>query len=159
MSADHRHSSHNIHRPLSKLPSEGRRKKSSKKRRKDKDQKTSHVAPSSPVEEGEDEEEEEEEVTDVPPSPSEAERPRYVEVIVEYKKKCMSFWFISKFLTPSLHLSTVKEVLRVVVTENTQNLTVWFPLYKEMVIKVNLCLHEKCFNHWISVFSAVLSFR
>uniref|UniRef100_A0AAQ6AHI2 Anion exchange protein n=1 Tax=Amphiprion ocellaris TaxID=80972 RepID=A0AAQ6AHI2_AMPOC len=38
----HRHSSHHIHRPLSKLPLEGRRKKSSKKRKKDKDHKSSH---------------------------------------------------------------------------------------------------------------------
>ncbi|CAG10251.1 unnamed protein product, partial [Tetraodon nigroviridis] len=76
----HRHSSHNIHRPLSKLPSEGRRKKSSKKRRKNKDLKSKLVALSSPVEEVEDEEEEEEEeVTDAPSSPSEAERPRDVE--------------------------------------------------------------------------------
>eukprot|EP00066_Takifugu_rubripes_P017072 XP_011606338.1 PREDICTED: anion exchange protein 2 isoform X1 [Takifugu rubripes] len=77
----HRHSSHHIHRPLSKLPSEGRRKKGSKKRRKDKHHKSSHAAPSSPVEEGEEEEEEEEEeeVTDAPSSPSESDRPRDVE--------------------------------------------------------------------------------
>uniref|UniRef100_H3DID6 Anion exchange protein n=1 Tax=Tetraodon nigroviridis TaxID=99883 RepID=H3DID6_TETNG len=59
----HRHSSHNIHRPLSKLPSEGRRKKSSKKRRKNKDLKSKLVALSSHA----------------PSSPSEAERPRDVE--------------------------------------------------------------------------------
>ncbi|XP_056868514.1 anion exchange protein 2b isoform X1 [Takifugu flavidus] len=77
----HRHSSHHIHRPLSKLPSEGRGKKGRKKRRKDKHHKSSHAAPSSPVEEGEEEEEEEEEeeVTDAPSSPSESDRPRDVE--------------------------------------------------------------------------------
>ncbi|XP_077480445.1 anion exchange protein 2b isoform X1 [Stigmatopora argus] len=53
----HRHSSHHIHRPLSKLPQDLRRKKSSKKRRKDKDHKMGHA----PVEEAEEEEEEEEE--------------------------------------------------------------------------------------------------
>lgn len=79
-SPDHRHSSHHIHRPLSKLPPEGRRKKSSKKRRKDKDHKSSHV-PSS-IDEGEDEEEEEEEGTDGTPAPSESERVKDVEVSI-----------------------------------------------------------------------------
>uniref|UniRef100_A0A673CIP7 Anion exchange protein n=1 Tax=Sphaeramia orbicularis TaxID=375764 RepID=A0A673CIP7_9TELE len=65
----HRHSSHHIHRPLSKLPNEGRRKKGSKKRRKDKDHKSSHVSTSGPIEEGEDEEEEEEEGTLFPTLP------------------------------------------------------------------------------------------
>ncbi|KAI4806490.1 hypothetical protein KUCAC02_017315 [Chaenocephalus aceratus] len=73
----HRHSSHHIHRPLSKLPSEGRRKKSNKKRRKDKDHKSSH-APSGPIEEGEDEEEEEEDGTETS-GPSETERVKDVE--------------------------------------------------------------------------------
>ncbi|XP_041824641.1 anion exchange protein 2b [Melanotaenia boesemani] len=59
----HRHSSHHIHRPLSKLPSDVRRKKSNKKRRKDKDHKSSHVPCSGTIEEGEDEEEEEDEGT------------------------------------------------------------------------------------------------
>ncbi|XP_057680532.1 anion exchange protein 2b isoform X1 [Corythoichthys intestinalis] len=53
----HRHSSHHIHRPLSKLPQDLRRKKGGKKRRKDKDHKMDHA----PVEEAEEEEEEEEE--------------------------------------------------------------------------------------------------
>ncbi|XP_054479243.1 anion exchange protein 2b [Anoplopoma fimbria] len=75
----HRHSSHHIHRPLSKLPSEGRRKKSSKKRRKDKDHKSSHVPSSGPIEEGEDEEEEEDEGMETTSAPSESERGKDVE--------------------------------------------------------------------------------
>uniref|UniRef100_UPI0037E93780 anion exchange protein 2b n=1 Tax=Semicossyphus pulcher TaxID=241346 RepID=UPI0037E93780 len=75
----HRHSSHHIHRPLSKLPSEGRRKKSSKKRRKDKDHKSSHAPSSGPIEEGEDEEEEEDEVTETTSVPSESEKGKDVE--------------------------------------------------------------------------------
>ncbi|KAL1248410.1 hypothetical protein QQF64_021728, partial [Cirrhinus molitorella] len=62
----HRHSSHHIHHPLSKLPGDGRRKKSGRKRRRrgSKD----HRVCSSPsgalaIQEGEDEEEEEEEET------------------------------------------------------------------------------------------------
>ncbi|KAM8730861.1 anion exchange protein 2b isoform 1-T1 [Acanthopagrus schlegelii] len=81
----HRHSSHHIHRPLSKLPSEGRRKKSSKKRRKDKDHKSSHVPSSGPIEEGEDEEEEEEEEateTTSASAPAESERAKDVEFFV-----------------------------------------------------------------------------
>ncbi|XP_038586486.1 anion exchange protein 2b isoform X2 [Micropterus salmoides] len=79
----HRHSSHHIHRPLSKLPPEGRRKKGSKKRKKDKDHKSSHVPSSGPIEEGEDEEEEEEEeVTETTSAPSEPERVRDVEFFV-----------------------------------------------------------------------------
>lgn len=82
-SPDHRHSSHHIHRPLSKLPSEGRRKKSSKKRRKDKDHKSSHVPTSGPIEEGEDEEDEEdEEGTETTSAPAESERVKDVEVII-----------------------------------------------------------------------------
>ncbi|XP_068438343.1 anion exchange protein 2b [Clinocottus analis] len=77
----HRHSSHHIHRPLSKLPSEGRRKKSSKKRRKDKDHKSSHVPSSGPIEEGEDEEEDEDEGTETS-APSESERGKDVEFFV-----------------------------------------------------------------------------
>ncbi|XP_034718108.1 anion exchange protein 2b isoform X5 [Etheostoma cragini] len=73
-----RHSSHHIHRPLSKLPSEGRRKKSSKKRRKEKDHKSSHVPSSGPIEEGEDEEEEEDEGM-VTSAPSESEKVKDVE--------------------------------------------------------------------------------
>lgn len=60
----HRHSSHHIHHPLSKLPGDGRRKKSGRKRRRSSSKE--HRACSSPsgalaIEEGEDEEEEEEE--------------------------------------------------------------------------------------------------
>ncbi|XP_034428709.1 anion exchange protein 2b isoform X5 [Hippoglossus hippoglossus] len=75
----HRHSSHHIHRPLSKLPSEGRRKKGGKKRKKEKDHKSSHVPSSGPIEEGEDEEEEEEEASS---APSDSERARDVEFFV-----------------------------------------------------------------------------
>uniref|UniRef100_A0A3Q3FCB0 Anion exchange protein n=1 Tax=Labrus bergylta TaxID=56723 RepID=A0A3Q3FCB0_9LABR len=75
----HRHSSHHIHRPLSKLPNEGRRKKSSKKRRKDKDHKGSQVPSSGPIDEGEDEEEEEDEVTETTSIPSESEKVKDVE--------------------------------------------------------------------------------
>ncbi|XP_029002441.1 anion exchange protein 2b isoform X2 [Betta splendens] len=75
----HRHSSHHIHRPLSKLPSEGRRKKSSKKRKKDKEHKSSHVATTGTIEEGEDEEEEEEEGAEATPAPSESEKVKDVE--------------------------------------------------------------------------------
>lgn len=74
-----RHSSHHIHRPLSKLPSDGRRKKNNKKRRKDKDHKSSHAPSSGPIEEGEDEEEEEEEGSEATPAPSESERVKDVE--------------------------------------------------------------------------------
>ncbi len=82
-SPDHRHSSHHIHRPLSKLPPEGRRKKNTKKRRKDKDHKSSHVPSGGPIEEGEDEEEEEEEGAEGTSTPSESERVKDVEVIVQ----------------------------------------------------------------------------
>ncbi|KAM4718627.1 anion exchange protein 2b isoform 2-T2 [Anableps anableps] len=75
----HRHSSRHIHRPLSKLPTEGRRKKSSKKRKKDKDNKSSRAPSSGPIEEGEDEEEEEEESIEANSAPSESEKPRDVE--------------------------------------------------------------------------------
>ncbi|XP_071340970.1 anion exchange protein 2b isoform X3 [Trachinotus anak] len=78
----HRHSSHHIHRPLSKLPPEGRRKKGSKKRKKDKDHKSSHVPNSCPIEEGEDEEEEEEEATETTSAPSDSERVKDVEFFV-----------------------------------------------------------------------------
>ncbi|XP_062415114.1 anion exchange protein 2b isoform X2 [Pungitius pungitius] len=79
----HRHSSHHIHRPLSKLPYEGRRKKSSKKKRKDKDQASGNHAPSGgPIEEGEDEEEEEDEATETTPVPSESEKVKDVEFFV-----------------------------------------------------------------------------
>lgn len=78
--SDHRHSSHHIHRPLSKLPSEGRRKKSSKKRKKDKDLKSGPAPSSGPIEEGEDEEEEDEEGVDATAAPSEAGRGKDVEV-------------------------------------------------------------------------------
>uniref|UniRef100_A0A669DWQ1 Anion exchange protein n=1 Tax=Oreochromis niloticus TaxID=8128 RepID=A0A669DWQ1_ORENI len=61
----HRHSSHHIHRPLSKLPSDVRRRKGSKKKKKDKDHKSSQPPCSVPIEEGEDEEEEEEEGTEL----------------------------------------------------------------------------------------------
>ncbi|XP_016146887.1 anion exchange protein 2b [Sinocyclocheilus grahami] len=61
---DHRHSSHHIHHPLSKLPGDGRRKKSGRKRRRSSSK--DHRVCSSPsgalaIEEGEDEEEEEDE--------------------------------------------------------------------------------------------------
>uniref|UniRef100_A0A671NFB7 Anion exchange protein n=1 Tax=Sinocyclocheilus anshuiensis TaxID=1608454 RepID=A0A671NFB7_9TELE len=65
----HRHSSHHIHHPLSKLPGDGRRKKSGRKRRRSSSK--DHRVCSSPsgalaIEEGEDEEEEEdEEATEV----------------------------------------------------------------------------------------------
>uniref|UniRef100_A0A7N6FKX1 Anion exchange protein n=1 Tax=Anabas testudineus TaxID=64144 RepID=A0A7N6FKX1_ANATE len=74
----HRHSSHHIHRPLSKLPSEGRRKKGSKKRKKDKEHKSSHVATTGTIEEGEDEEEEEEEGAESTPAPSDSEKAKDV---------------------------------------------------------------------------------
>lgn len=78
----HRHSSHHIHRPLSKLPNEGRRKKGSKKRRKDKDHKSSHVSSSGPIEEGEDEEEEEEDGSESTSAPPEVEKVKDVEFFV-----------------------------------------------------------------------------
>ncbi|XP_031705779.1 anion exchange protein 2b isoform X6 [Anarrhichthys ocellatus] len=77
-----RHSSHHIHRPLSKLPSDGRRKKNNKKRRKDKDHKGSHVPGSGAIEEGEDEEEEDDEATETTSAPSESERVKDVEFFV-----------------------------------------------------------------------------
>ncbi|XP_027860598.1 anion exchange protein 2b isoform X1 [Xiphophorus couchianus] len=75
----HRHYSRHIHRPLSKLPTEGRRKKSGKKRKKDKDNKSSRAPSSGPIEEGEDEEEEEEESIEANSVLSESEKPRDVE--------------------------------------------------------------------------------
>ncbi|KAM4543916.1 anion exchange protein 2b isoform 2-T2 [Fundulus diaphanus] len=75
----HRHYSRHIHRPLSKLPTEGRRKKGFKKRKKDKDHKGICAPPSGPIEEGEDEEEEEEESIEAASAPSESEKPRDVE--------------------------------------------------------------------------------
>ncbi|XP_072307160.1 anion exchange protein 2b isoform X1 [Eucyclogobius newberryi] len=76
-----RHSSHHIHRPLSKLPSEGRRRKSGKKKRKDKEHKSSYVSGSGLIEEGE-EEEEEEEPEETSFAPPEAERAKDVEFYV-----------------------------------------------------------------------------
>uniref|UniRef100_A0A7N6BQH9 Anion exchange protein n=1 Tax=Anabas testudineus TaxID=64144 RepID=A0A7N6BQH9_ANATE len=81
----HRHSSHHIHRPLSKLPSEGRRKKGSKKRKKDKEHKSSHVATTGTIEEGEDEEEEEEEGAESTPAPSDSEKAKDVEVTIYFR--------------------------------------------------------------------------
>uniref|UniRef100_A0A669BZH1 Anion exchange protein n=1 Tax=Oreochromis niloticus TaxID=8128 RepID=A0A669BZH1_ORENI len=81
----HRHSSHHIHRPLSKLPSDVRRRKGSKKKKKDKDHKSSQPPCSVPIEEGEDEEEEEEEGTElnsVLSERSESERSKDVEFFV-----------------------------------------------------------------------------
>lgn len=78
----HRHSSHHIHRPLSKLPSEGRRRKSGKKKRKDREHKSSHVSSSGPLEEGEEEEEEEEEAEETTSAPPEPERVKDVEFFV-----------------------------------------------------------------------------
>ncbi|XP_043960489.1 anion exchange protein 2b isoform X1 [Gambusia affinis] len=75
----HRHYSRHIHRPLSKLPTEGRRKKSGKKRKKDKDHKSSRAPSSGPIEEGEDEEDEEEESIEANSVLSESEKPRDVE--------------------------------------------------------------------------------
>ncbi|KAI3354861.1 hypothetical protein L3Q82_004656 [Scortum barcoo] len=86
-----RHSSHHIHRPLSKLPPEGRRKKNSKKRRKDKDHKSSHAPSSGPIEEGEDEEEEEEEGAETTAAPSDSEKVKDVEFFVsdeDHVAKC-----------------------------------------------------------------------
>uniref|UniRef100_A0A4W5NWZ2 Anion exchange protein n=1 Tax=Hucho hucho TaxID=62062 RepID=A0A4W5NWZ2_9TELE len=58
----HRHSSHHIHHPLSKLHFEGRRKKSGKKKKKESDRKdNSGPTSSTAIEEGEDEEDNEEE--------------------------------------------------------------------------------------------------
>ncbi|XP_068200027.1 anion exchange protein 2b isoform X2 [Antennarius striatus] len=75
----HRHSSHHSHRPLSKLPLEGRKKKSRKKR-KDKDHKSSHVSSGGTIEEGEEEEEEEEEEgSETAPAPAESEGAKDVE--------------------------------------------------------------------------------
>uniref|UniRef100_A0A667ZKM8 Anion exchange protein n=1 Tax=Myripristis murdjan TaxID=586833 RepID=A0A667ZKM8_9TELE len=78
----HRHSSHHIHRPLSKLPPEGRRKKSSKKRKKDKDHKGSSGAISGPIEEGEDEEDEEDEGAETAATPSESDGAKDVQFFV-----------------------------------------------------------------------------
>lgn len=89
MSADHRRSSRHIHRPLSKLPSEGRRKKSSKKRRKEKDHKSSLVPSSEPIEEGEDEDEEEDEGAEAPSAQSESDRSKDVEVSIR-----VHCWFV-----------------------------------------------------------------
>ncbi|XP_068604370.1 anion exchange protein 2b [Brachionichthys hirsutus] len=80
----HRHSSHHSHRPLSKLPPDGRKKKS-RKRRRDKDHKSSHVSGGGgTIEEGEDEEDEDEEEeegegTETTPAPAESETAEDVE--------------------------------------------------------------------------------
>lgn len=76
------------------------------------------------MEEGEDEEEEEEEVTEAPSSPSEAERPRDVEVIVEYKKafKVLSlFHYSAEELNERIRGTelSVESLGRVLVPENT----------------------------------------
>ncbi|XP_047468171.1 anion exchange protein 2b isoform X2 [Mugil cephalus] len=78
----HRHSSHHIHRPLSKLPPEGRRKKGSKKKKKDKDHKSSRVPSSGTIEEGEDEEEEDDEGAEATATSSESEKAKDVEFFV-----------------------------------------------------------------------------
>ncbi|XP_071381911.1 anion exchange protein 2b isoform X3 [Centroberyx affinis] len=78
----HRHSSHHIHRPLSKLPSEGRRKKNSKKRKKDKDHKGSPGPSGGPIEEGEDEEDEEDEGAETNVTPSESDGAKDVQFFV-----------------------------------------------------------------------------
>ncbi|KAJ8277030.1 hypothetical protein GJAV_G00070680 [Gymnothorax javanicus] len=58
----HRHASHHIHHPLSKLPSDGRKKKSGKKKKKSGSHKTAVGPTGAPtIEEGEEEEEEEDE--------------------------------------------------------------------------------------------------
>ncbi|CAL8293782.1 unnamed protein product [Lota lota] len=77
----HRHFSHHIHRPLSKLPPDGRRKKGSKKRKKERDHKGS-AAGRGGIEEGEEEEEEEEEGPDSHTSQSETEGPQDVQFFV-----------------------------------------------------------------------------
>ncbi|CAL8313605.1 unnamed protein product [Merluccius merluccius] len=77
----HRHSSHHIHRPLSKLPSDGRRKKSSKKRKKERDHKGSGAG-GGPIEEGEDEEDEEDEGPESHTSQSETEGAQDVQFFV-----------------------------------------------------------------------------
>ncbi|KAM3860224.1 anion exchange protein 2-like [Diretmus argenteus] len=78
----HRHSSHHIHRPLSKLPSEGRRKKSNKKRKKDKDHKGSPCPSGAVIEEGEDEEDEEDDGAETNASPSESDGVKDVQFFV-----------------------------------------------------------------------------
>ncbi|XP_056155620.1 anion exchange protein 2b [Lampris incognitus] len=78
----HRHSSHHIHRPLSKLPLEGRRKKSGKKKKKDKDHRSSTSPSGAPIEEGEDEEDEDEEGADDHATPSESEGAKDVQFFV-----------------------------------------------------------------------------
>uniref|UniRef100_A0A3B3T6N7 Anion exchange protein n=1 Tax=Paramormyrops kingsleyae TaxID=1676925 RepID=A0A3B3T6N7_9TELE len=55
-SSDHRHSSHHIHHPLARLPSDGRKKKSSKKKKSGGHKSSSSGAPT--IEEGEEEDEE-----------------------------------------------------------------------------------------------------
>ncbi|XP_028289780.1 anion exchange protein 2b isoform X2 [Gouania willdenowi] len=101
----HRHSSHHIHRPLSKLPSDGRRKKSNKKKRKERDHKSSAVPCSGPIEEGEDEEEEEEEVTEAPSAPSESERVTDVEFFLSDDEH------VSRFDRESPHAARVLRVV------------------------------------------------
>ncbi|KAA0704729.1 Anion exchange protein 2 [Triplophysa tibetana] len=85
----HRHSSHHIHHPLSKLPGDGRRKKGSRKRRKGSGRDhRANSGPSSPlaIEEDDDDEEEEEEGTDgqstLTISPTEAESKDNVQFFV-----------------------------------------------------------------------------
>lgn len=114
-SADHRHSSHHIHRPLSKLPSEGRRKKGSKKRKKDKEHKSSHAAATGTIEEGEDEEEEEEEGAETTPAPSDSEKVKDVQVMIHF---ILSKSFCSKnILTDNiLHSFTLIQKLGLKIT-------------------------------------------
>ncbi|KAG7269564.1 hypothetical protein CRUP_029833 [Coryphaenoides rupestris] len=79
----HRHSSHHIHRPLSKLPPDSRRKKGSKKRKKERDLKGGGAGGGAgAIEEGEDEEDEEEEGPDSHASQSETEGPQDVQFFV-----------------------------------------------------------------------------
>ncbi|XP_038153833.1 anion exchange protein 2b isoform X2 [Cyprinodon tularosa] len=73
----HRHYSRHIHRPLSKLPTEGKKKKGSGRRKKSKDHKSSRPPSSGPIEEGEDEEEEES--IEASSALSESEKPKDVE--------------------------------------------------------------------------------
>ncbi|KAI1889255.1 hypothetical protein AGOR_G00177260 [Albula goreensis] len=64
---DHRHSSHHIHQPLSKLPSDGRKKKSGKKKKSGSRKSSGGTCGAPTIEEGEEEEEDEEEETCSPP--------------------------------------------------------------------------------------------
>ncbi|XP_058486375.1 anion exchange protein 2b isoform X3 [Solea solea] len=101
----HRHSSHHIHRPLSKLPSDGRRKKGGKKRKKDKDHKSILAPSGGPIEEGEEDEEEEEEGTEVTSGPSESEKVKDVEFFLSEDEH------VAKHDTESSHSARELEIV------------------------------------------------